>query len=69
VRVNGAAEDYIAGANLWNRTGQEQAAANGEDIEFPRPAVEVKVDWTLLNSIGLDCNHLPDEFTTHPVDW
>jgi hypothetical protein len=33
VRVNGAAEDYIAGANLWNRTGQEQAAANGEDIE------------------------------------
>jgi hypothetical protein len=67
VRVNGAAEDYIAGANLWNRTGQAQAAANGDDIEFPRPAVEVKVDWTLLNSIGLDCNHLPDEFTTHPV--
>src|SRR5437868_8834889 len=30
-------------------------------------AVEVKVDWTLLNSLGLDCNHLPDEFTTHPV--
>ena len=39
VRVNGAAEDYIAGANLWNRTGQEQAAANRDDIEFPRPAV------------------------------
>ena len=67
VRVNGAAEDYIAGANLWNRTGQEQAAANGDDIEFPRPAVEVKVDWTLLNRLGLDCDHLPDEFTTHPV--
>src|SRR6266446_918175 len=67
VRLNGAAEDYIAGATLWNRTGQAQAAANGEDIGFPRPAVEVKVDWTLLNSLGLDCDHLPDEFTTHPV--
>ena len=35
--MNGAAEDYIAGAKLWNRTGQEQAATNGDDIEFPRP--------------------------------
>jgi hypothetical protein len=67
VRLNGAAEDYIAGTNRWNRTGQEQAAANRDNIEFPRPAVEVKVDWTLLNSLGLDCNHLPDEFTAHPV--
>jgi hypothetical protein len=72
VRLNGAAEDYIAGTNLWNRTSQAHAAANGDDIQFPRPAAEVKVDWTLLNSIipGADCNNpnsLPSEFTTHPV--
>jgi hypothetical protein len=35
VRVNGAAEDYIAGTNLWKRIGQAQAAANGVDIQFP----------------------------------
>jgi hypothetical protein len=68
VRVNGAAEDYIAGANLWNRGGQAEAAANGDEIQFPRSAVEVKVDWTLLDSIpGVDCNNLPPEFALHPV--
>jgi hypothetical protein len=67
VRGNGAAEDDLAGATLWNRTGQAQAAAPGDALACPRPAVEVKVAWPLLNSIGLDCNHLPDECTTHPV--
>jgi hypothetical protein len=63
VRVNGAAENYIAGTDLWNRTGQAQAATNGHDIQFPRPAVETKSDWILLESIGLDCNNLPPGFT------
>jgi len=67
VRLNGATEDYIAGTNLWNRAGQAQAAANGYDIQFARPAVEVKVDWILLDSIGIDCAHLPSEFARHPV--
>jgi hypothetical protein len=62
VRLNGAAEDYIAGTNLWKRTGQAQAAAIGVDIQFPRPAVEVKTDWILLSSIGLDCSNLPPGF-------
>jgi hypothetical protein len=63
VRLNGAAENYIAGTDLWNRTGQAQAAANGHDIQFPRPAVETKSDWILLESIALDCNNLPPGFT------
>lgn len=63
VRLNGAAEDYIAGTNLWNRFGQQQAAANRADIQFPRPAVEIKADWILLSSIGLDCANLPPGFT------
>jgi len=63
VRENGAAEDYIAGTNLWNRFGQQQAAANQVDIQFPRPAVEIKADWILLSSIGLDCGNLPPGFT------
>ncbi|MCI0467627.1 MAG: hypothetical protein L0Y57_11575 [Beijerinckiaceae bacterium] len=63
VRLNGAAEDYIAGTNLWNRPGQAEAAANHANIQFPRPAVEIKADWILLSSIGLRCNSLPPGFT------
>jgi len=59
VRENGATEDYIAGTGFWNRPGQQQAAADRDDIQFPRPAVEIKADWILLSSIGLDCNNPP----------
>jgi hypothetical protein len=63
VRENGATEDYIAGTNLWNRTGQTNAALNRVNIQFPRPAIEIKSDWILLSSIGLDCGNLPLGFT------
>jgi hypothetical protein len=63
VRENGATEDYIAGTNLWNRGGQATAALNRVNIQFPRPAVEIKADWILLSSIGLDCANLPPGFT------
>jgi hypothetical protein len=63
VRLNGAAEDYVAGTNIWRRAGQQQAATDHIDIQFPPDAVEIKVDWILLPSIGLDCNNLPAGFT------
>ena len=63
VRENGATEDYIAGTNLWNRIGQASAARDQVNIQFPRPAVEIKADWILLSSIGLDCANLPLGFT------
>jgi len=63
VRENGSTEDYIAGNGFWNRTGQQQAALAGADIEFPAPSVEIKADWIQLTSIGLDCNNLPAGFT------
>jgi len=59
VREDGATEDYIAGTGFWNRPGQTLAAKNGFDIQFPRPAVEIKSDWILLSSIGRDCNNPP----------
>ncbi len=59
VRENGAFEDYVAGTNLWNRSGQATAAANGDNIQFPRPAMEIKADWILLSSIGSDCDNPP----------
>jgi hypothetical protein len=63
VRENGATEDYIAGTNLWNRFGQQQAAADQVDIQFPRSSVEIKSDWISLSSIGYDCSNLPPGFT------
>lgn len=59
VRENGPTEDYIAGTGFWNRAAQAQAAANRDDIQFPRPAVEIKADWILLSSIGISCDDLP----------
>ncbi|HWP00304.1 MAG TPA: hypothetical protein VNL74_06725 [Methylococcus sp.] len=56
VRINGAAEDYIAGTGFWNRTAQALAASVGDSIQFPRPAVEIKADWILLSSIGASCD-------------
>jgi hypothetical protein len=44
VRLNGAAEDYIAGNDLWNRRGQALKAKDHATIEFPAPAIEVKAD-------------------------
>lgn len=63
VRLNGDASDYIAGTNLWNRTGQAGAAAKSANIQFAPPSVEIKSDWIELASIGLDCANLPPGFT------
>jgi hypothetical protein len=64
VRLNGGAEDYIAGNNLWNRPGQaEKAAYYSPRIQFPAPAIEIKADWIDLTSIGLKCSRLPPGFT------
>ena len=64
VRENGATEDYIAGTNLWNRSGQADAALSHVNIQFPRPAIEIKADWILLSSIipDVDCSNLPTGF-------
>lgn len=63
VRESGANEDYIAGNGFWNRGGQQAAASSHANIEFPKAAVEVKVDWIELSTIGLDCGHLPAGFS------
>ncbi len=64
VRLNGLTEDYIAGNDLWNRSGQAQTALYAEEIEFPAPSVEIKSDWIELSSIGLNCKKLPPGFTS-----
>jgi hypothetical protein len=67
VRENGATEDYIAGTGFWNRANQATAASDDFDIQFSRPAVEIKADWIQLSTLGplgqhLDCSNLPQGF-------
>jgi hypothetical protein len=45
VHINPAAQAFIQGASYQVRTGQQKAANAGTNIQFPIPAVEVKVDW------------------------
>jgi hypothetical protein len=59
VRLNGSTQDYITGTTMWNRTGQKQIAAAHEDIQFPKPSIEIKADWIKLSSINFDCANLP----------
>ena len=71
VRLNGAAEDYVAGNNFWNRAGQTAAATSHDDIQFPAPAVEYKADWIQTSSLidlsskqpfSSNCSKLPKGF-------
>lgn len=68
VRENGATEDYIAGTGFWDRTNQATAAGNRFDIQFPRPAVEIKADWIQVSSIGMhnfDCSNIAQSGLIH----
>ena len=44
-RLNPEAEAFVRAQKFQARPGQTSAAEHGEDIEFPTPAIEVKVDW------------------------
>jgi hypothetical protein len=45
VRLNPDAAGFLTGNSYQHRPGQTAAAQKGTDIEFPKPAIEVKVDW------------------------
>jgi hypothetical protein len=61
VRLNGATSDYIAGTDLWNRSGQAGAAANSANIQFSPPSVEIKSDWIELSTTNstFTCSNPP----------
>jgi hypothetical protein len=44
-RLNPEAQAFVAGNSYQVRTAQTTAAQKAVDIEFPPPAIEVKVDW------------------------
>jgi hypothetical protein len=44
-RLNPAAQSFVSSNGYQTRPPQTKAAQQGTDIEFPGPAIEVKVDW------------------------
>jgi hypothetical protein len=44
-RLNPEAATFVTSNGYQIRSGQTAAAQKGTDIEFPTPAIEVKVDW------------------------
>jgi hypothetical protein len=44
-RLNPDAATFVTTNDYQVRSGQTAAAQKGTDIEFPKPAIEVKVDW------------------------
>jgi hypothetical protein len=44
-RLNPDAATFVTSNNYQIRSGQTAAAQKGTDIEFPKPSIEVKVDW------------------------
>ena len=68
VRENGATEDYIAGTGFWDRVNQATAAGNGFDVQFARPAVEIKADWIEVSTIGnhnFNCDNIAQTGLIH----
>jgi hypothetical protein len=45
VHINAEAASFVTTNGYQLRPGQAAAAQKGTDIEFPTPAIEVKVDW------------------------
>lgn len=44
-RLNPDAQAFVVNSSYQIRSGQTAAAQKGVDIEFPTPAIEIKVDW------------------------
>jgi hypothetical protein len=44
-RINPSAQSFMLSKGYQGRAGQTKAAKAGTNIQFPTPAVEVKVDW------------------------
>ncbi len=70
VRLNPDAARFITGAGYQVRTAQAAAAQKGTDIEFPAPAVEIKVDWIPASdfSPAFTCASPPKGVRTEEID-
>jgi hypothetical protein len=66
VRRNRASFDYIVANGLYSQAGLQAAYASSNVIKFPKPSIEIKIDWapvatvvTWLNQNGVKVNGAP----------
>jgi hypothetical protein len=69
-RLNPDAATFVTSNNYQVRSGQTKAAQNGTDIEFPKAAIEVKVDWIPGTDFkpAFTCSNPPKDVHVEEID-
>ena len=70
-RLNPDAQKFVTGNGYQIRSGQEQAAQKGTNIQFPRTAVEIKADWIPASDFaqpGFSCSSPQTAVYTEMID-
>jgi hypothetical protein len=70
VHINPNAAAFITSNSYDRRVGQKAAAQKGSDIEFPAPAIEVKVDWVPASDFSqpFSCTQPPNDLHVEVID-
>lgn len=70
VHLNADAAGFITNAGYQVRAGQTQAAQSGTNIQFPKTAIEVKVDWIPATdfSPAFTCTNPPQGVHVEMID-
>jgi hypothetical protein len=70
VHINPDAANYVTSNGYQVRSGQETAAKNGANIQFPSSAVEVKVDWIPASDFAtpFTCSNPPAGVHVETID-
>jgi hypothetical protein len=69
-RLNPDAAAFLTAKAYEHRPAQTAAAQNGTDIEFPKPAIEVKVDWIPATDFAapFTCSNPPTGVRVEMID-
>jgi hypothetical protein len=69
-RLNPEAQSFVVTNGYQVRPGQTTAAQRGVDIEFPTPAIEVKVDWIPSSDFNpqFSCSQPPPGVHVETID-
>lgn len=69
-RLNPEARAFVLNNSYQTRPGQTSAAQKGVDIEFPTPAIEIKVDWIPSSDFvpQFSCSQPPPGVHTEVID-
>jgi hypothetical protein len=69
-RLNPEAQAFVVNGGYQIRSGQKEAAQKAVDIEFPTPAIEIKVDWIPSSDFSpqFSCDQPPAGIHVETID-